>query len=43
MEPTYFLKNFDIFGKDENDNQLILSNGVDLDIFKASSFSCDGG
>ncbi len=22
MDPTYFLKNFDIFGKDENDNKL---------------------
>ena len=22
MDPTYFLKNFDIFGKDDNDNKL---------------------
>lgn len=25
MDPTYFLKNFDIFGKDENDNPLEIS------------------
>ena len=30
MEPTYFLKNFEISGKDDNDNQLILSDETNI-------------
>ena len=30
MDPTYFLKNFDIFGKDKNDNKLEIIEEINI-------------